>query len=84
MCHSTMAKRLRHPRRGARQHTKKKRTRRKQKGRGLHTAAAQGIYEVLKAAGRHARSLSKNNLFRRMTVNRFGLPPGLQKRMYNN
>jgi hypothetical protein len=46
-------------------------------------AAAQGVYEVLKAAGRHARSLPKNNLFRRVTVNRFGLPPALQRRMYN-
>lgn len=61
---------------------RRRRSRRRQKGKGLVTA--QAVYGVLKAAGKHARSLKKNNLFRRMTVNRFGIPPSMQKRMYTS
>lgn len=67
----------------ARQRQKKRlrrRRRRRQKGKGIKTA--HGVYNVLKAAGNHARNLKKDNYFRRMTVNRFGIPPSMQKRMY--
>ena len=48
------------------------------------TLTAQGVYGVLKAAGKHARRLEPDNLFRRMTVNRYGIPPSMQRRMYKN
>ena len=58
----------------------RRRRRRRQKGKGLSTA--HGVYNVLKAAGNHARNLKKDNYFRRLTVNRFGIPSSMQRRMY--
>ena len=79
-----MAKRRKHIMKGTRCQTRKKRMKIKQRGRGLPVTVAKGVYQVLKSAGRHARSLPKNNLFRRMTVNRFGIPVSMQRRMYKN
>ena len=46
-------------------------------------SVALSTYDTLKTAGRHARTLKKGNLFRDTTVNRFGIPPSMQRRMYN-
>jgi len=46
------------------------------------TLVATSVYGVLKAAGKAARRLEPDNLFRRMTVNHFGIPPSMENRMY--
>ena len=59
---------------------------RQQRGRGWFKTArntAGAVHGTLKMAGRHARNLSPNNFFRRSTVNAFGIPPSMQRRMYN-
>jgi hypothetical protein len=55
-----------------------------QRGGWPALAVGSGVYNTLKAAGKHARTLDKNNLFRKVTVNRSGIPPSMQRRMYHN
>ena len=49
----------------------------KQVGKGLVEA-----FENLRAAANHAKHLPKDNFFRRSTVNRYGIPKAIQKKMY--
>ena len=60
-------------------HGKRRRASKKKKqlGKGIFQA-----FENLRAAAHHAKHLPKNNLFRRMTVNRYGIPRAIQKKMY--
>lgn len=55
---------------------RRRRSRRKQRG-GLYQ-----VYSDLKAAADHAKNLPKNNMFRKVTVSRYGIPRYIQKRMY--
>ena len=56
---------------------KRKRRRQKKQVGGLYS-----VYENLKMAAKHAKTLPKGNLFRRVTVNRYGIPRAMQKKMY--
>lgn len=72
------------PKRQSRSHRllRKRPRQRRQRGRGRLLNTVQGVYGVLKRAARHAGNLPKDNLFRKMTINRFGIPPAMQRRMY--
>ena len=56
---------------------KRKRRRHKKQVGGLYS-----VYENLRMAAKHAKTLPKDNLFRRVTVNRYGIPRAMQKKMY--
>lgn len=62
---------------------KRKKIAKKRKQRGGRMAkTAQGVYSALKLAADTARHSKPSSIFRRSAINRFGIPPMYQRKMY--
>lgn len=79
-----MVKRCHHRRgeRRARRARRVQRKKQKKRPQAPQTGGLYSVYENLRMAAKHAKTLPKDNLFRRVTVNRYGIPRAMQKKMY--
>jgi hypothetical protein len=71
-------------RRRRRPHRRRGRRRRRcQRGGYPAMAVAKGVYATLRGAADHAKTLKRDNVFRKVTVSRYGIPCAMERRMYH-